>query len=94
LVTADRVRPAAYIRSALGDGADLARHRAAIAEGARQRDWPQPTVGGRPARPRRMPGRAARRRSPVQPSRQRQVDHRRAVRRAVRAGSHGFATLR
>lgn len=43
-MTAERVRPAAYISSTLGDGADLTRHHEAVAEGARQRDWPQPTV--------------------------------------------------
>jgi hypothetical protein len=43
-LTADRTRPAAYIRSAFGDGADLARHHAAVAEGARQRGWPPPVV--------------------------------------------------
>jgi hypothetical protein len=44
LVTADRARPAAYIRSAFADGADLARHHEAVAEGARQRGWPEPEV--------------------------------------------------
>lgn len=43
-LTADRTRPAAYIRAAFGDEADLARHHAAVAEGARQRGWPAPTV--------------------------------------------------
>jgi hypothetical protein len=39
----DRVRPAAYIRAAPGRD-DLAWLRTAIAEGARQRGWPPPTV--------------------------------------------------
>ena len=39
----DRSRPAAYIRAGRGD-ADLARHREAVAEGARQRGWPRPTL--------------------------------------------------
>jgi hypothetical protein len=40
----DRARPAAYIRATRGDDGDLARQRAAIADGARQRGWPPPTV--------------------------------------------------
>jgi hypothetical protein len=44
LVTADRTRPAAYIRAPLGDDAELARHREAVMDGARQRGWPPPTV--------------------------------------------------
>jgi hypothetical protein len=43
-VTMDRVRPAAYIRAAPGDDADLARQHEAVAEGARQRGWPPPAV--------------------------------------------------
>jgi hypothetical protein len=43
-VTTDRARPAAYIRAAPGRGADLAIHRDAVAEGARQRGWPPPAV--------------------------------------------------
>jgi Resolvase, N terminal domain len=43
-LTVDRARPAAYIRSAFGDDADLARHHEAVAEGARQRGWPPPVV--------------------------------------------------
>jgi hypothetical protein len=39
----DRSRPAAYIRAGRGN-ADLARHREAVAEGARQRGWPRPTL--------------------------------------------------
>jgi hypothetical protein len=41
-VTADRTRPAAYIRAAPGHDTDLARHRAA--EGTRQRGWPPPVI--------------------------------------------------
>ncbi len=39
----DRVRPAAYVRAGRGDAA-LAWQREAVAEGARQRGWPPPTV--------------------------------------------------
>lgn len=39
----DRARPAAYIRATRGD-ADLSRQRAAVANGARQRGWPPPSV--------------------------------------------------
>ena len=39
----DRSRPAAYIRAGRGH-ADLARNREAVAEGARQRGWPRPTL--------------------------------------------------
>jgi hypothetical protein len=39
----DRSRPAAYVRAGRGD-ADLACHREAVAEGARQRGWPSPTL--------------------------------------------------
>jgi hypothetical protein len=47
-VTMDRERPAAYIRAVRGgdsggDG-DLARQHEAVADGARQRGWPPPTV--------------------------------------------------
>jgi hypothetical protein len=42
-VPPDRVRPAAYIRAAPGSN-ELARLRAAIAEGASQRGWPPPAV--------------------------------------------------
>src|SRR5262249_51175768 len=42
-VTQDRVRPAGYIRAPRGGG-DLGRQREAIADGARQRGWPTPTV--------------------------------------------------
>jgi hypothetical protein len=41
-VTADRVRPAAYIRAAPGE--DLDWLRAAVTEGAQQRGWPAPEV--------------------------------------------------
>jgi hypothetical protein len=41
-MTADRERPAAYIRCAFGDDTDLASHFEAVAEGARQRGWPPP----------------------------------------------------
>jgi len=43
-VALDRAHPAAYIRAPLGDDAELIRHREAVAEGARQRGWPPPTV--------------------------------------------------
>jgi hypothetical protein len=43
-VTTDRICPAAYIRVARGHDADLTRHQDAVAEGARQRGWPQPAV--------------------------------------------------
>ena len=43
-MTTDRARPAAYIRAARGRDADLARHRQAAAEGARQRGWPPPAI--------------------------------------------------
>lgn len=43
-MTTDRSRPAAYVRATSGHGADMARHRDAVAEGARQRGWPAPTV--------------------------------------------------
>jgi len=39
----DRSRPAAYVRAARGD-TDLIRHREAVAEGAKQRGWPRPTL--------------------------------------------------
>lgn len=42
-MTQDRVRPAGYIRAPRGGG-DLGRQREAIADGARQRGWPTPTV--------------------------------------------------
>ena len=41
-MTAERERPAAYIRSAFSDDTDLASHFDAVAEGARQRGWPPP----------------------------------------------------
>ncbi|HEY1642001.1 MAG TPA: recombinase family protein [Streptosporangiaceae bacterium] len=41
-LTADRVRPAAYIRAA--PGADLDWLRAAVTDGAQQRGWPAPEV--------------------------------------------------
>ena len=40
----DRVHPAAYIRAARGGDPDLARQHEAVADGARQRGWPPPTV--------------------------------------------------
>jgi hypothetical protein len=43
-VTADREHPAAYIRTAFGGDADIARYGEAAAEGARQRGWPPPQV--------------------------------------------------
>jgi hypothetical protein len=42
-VTASR-RPAAYLRSMHGDTASLTRQQHAIAEGARQRGWPDPVI--------------------------------------------------
>ena len=43
-MTVDRVCPAAYIRAVRGDDEDLARQRAAVAAGSRQRGWPPPAV--------------------------------------------------
>jgi Resolvase, N terminal domain len=43
-LTANRTRPAAYVRATPGHDTDLARHRAAATEGTRQRGWPPPVI--------------------------------------------------